>query len=120
MKKIIFVHFKILRGNFFLLISDYLGKLLFNKSCGCLGFKNIQKRSKESFLNLISLGIQFLLNLESTNQLLIKMEGITSSFLYLIQNKFINVLESNNIKIFSIKLINKISHNGCRKTYFLR
>jgi len=48
------------------------------------------------------------------------MEGITSSFLYLIQNKFSNVLESNNIKIFSIKLTNKISHNGCRKAYSLR
>ena len=57
-----FIHIKVLRGNFFLLISNYLGNLVFKKSCGDLGFKNIQKRSKDAFANLLAIGVQFVLN----------------------------------------------------------
>jgi len=113
-----FVHIKILRGNFFLLISNQLGELIFDKSCGKLGFKDIQKRTKESFQNLLLLGIQYLLNLDNIYELFIKIEGAKKKNLELIYSQFITILKSYNINIFAVKLINKISHNGCRKSYF--
>ena len=115
---IIFVHIKILRGNFFLFISNNSGKLILNKSCGNLGIKNIQKRKKESFQNLLLLGVQYLLNLNKLFKLFIKIEGAKKTVLQEIYSIFITNLKIKNIHIFSIKLINKISHNGCRKTYF--
>ena len=120
MKNIVFVHLKVLRGNFFLLISNFLGKLVFSKTSGSVGFKNIQKRNKDAFQNLLKLGIQYLLKLNGTNEILLKTEGMTKKILRLIQTKFINILELHKIKIFAIKLVNKISHNGCRKLYFKR
>lgn len=118
MDSLIWVHIKILRGNFFLLISNESGKLIFNKSCGNLGIKNIQKRTKESFQNLLLLGTQYLLNLNENFKVFIKLEGAKKTVLQLIYSNFIKILKNCNINIFSVKLINKISHNGCRKTYF--
>ena len=118
MKKIIFVHIKILRGNFFLHISNSWGKLLFNKSCGELGFKNIQKRNKEAFQNLLAAGVQYLLQIASGYNLFIKIEGAKKYFIKQIKIQFVNILKSYNIKFFGVKLINKIAHNGCKKPYF--
>lgn len=118
MHKIIFVHIKILRGNFFLLISNNLSELLFNKTCGGLGFKNIEKRNREAFQKLLTVGIQYILNLETKNNFFIKIEGATKEFLQQIYIQFINKLVSYKRTIFAIKLLNKTSHNGCRKPYF--
>ena len=118
MKKIIFVHIKIVRGNFFLLVSNNLSELLFNKTCGSLGLKNIEKRTKDAFQKLLSLGVQYILNLETKNDFFIKIEGATKEFLQQIYIQFINTLISYKRTIFAIKLLNKISHNGCRKPYF--
>jgi len=115
MIQVIFIHIKVLRGNFFLLISNNLGKLILNKSCGSLGFKNIEKRTKDAFQNLLFLGIQFILNLDKKHKLFIKIEGAKKEFLQQIFIDFINVLQSYNIQVFAIKLINKVVHNGCRK-----
>nr|QFP99036.1 ribosomal protein S11 [Rhizaria sp.] len=118
MNKIIFVHIKILRGNFFLFISNHLGKLIFNKSCGGLGFKNIQKRTEDALHTLLLASLQQLSNLDTTNQLFLKIEGAKKEFLRQINIQFISVLKQYNMNIFTIKLINKISHSGCRKSYF--
>jgi ribosomal protein S11 len=118
MKKINFVHIKILRGNSFLLISDSLGKLKFSKTCGTLGFKNIEKRTKNAFQNLLFTGVQYLLKLDKNNSAFIKIEGARKTLLQQIKTQFIKMLKSYKIKIFVIKLIYKITHNGCRKSYF--
>lgn len=118
MNKVTYIHIKFLRGNFFLLISNDSRELVFNKSCGNLGFKNIQKRSKEAFRMLLSAAIQYLLNSDLQSKLLIKIEGCKKEFLTEVNNQFIAVLKSCNVNIFAVKLINKISHNGCRKSYF--
>ena len=118
MKNVLCIHIKILRGNYFLLISNQLGKLIFSKNCGDLGFTNIKKRTKDAFQSLLLLGTQYLLNLDNNYKLFIKIEGAKKIFLQLIYQKFINLLKSYHFYIFTIKLINKISHNGCRKSYF--
>ena len=118
MKNILFIHIKILRGNYFLLISNQLGKLIFNKTCGNLGFTNIKKRTKDAFQDLLQNGIQYLLKLDNNYKLFIKIEGSKKKILQLIFQKFISLLKSHNFYIFSVKLINKVSHNGCRKSYF--
>jgi ribosomal protein S11 len=114
----IFIHIKVLRGNYFLLISDNSKKLVFNKSCGNLGFKNINKRTKDAFQSLLSVGVQHILNITGNIQLFLKIEGAKKEILQQINNQFFNVLKNYNFKIFIIELINKISHNGCRKVYF--
>jgi ribosomal protein S11 len=118
MDSIIKIHIKILRGNFYLYISDSVGKLMFNKSCGSLGFKNIQKRNKDAFQALLSHGLQYLLHLSLKNSLFIKIEGAKKDSLKQINTQFIDIIKSYDIKIFGIKLVNKIAHNGCRKPYF--
>jgi len=122
MNKIIFIHIKVLRGNFFLIISDYSGKLIFNKSCGMLGFKNINKRSKDAFQMLLSSAVDFLRHQALDNianyNIFIKIEGAKKHFMKQINNQFFKVLKTSNLKIFGIKLINKVAHNGCRKPYF--
>jgi len=118
MQKVIFINIKVLRGNFFLSISDCLSKLLFNKSCGNVGFSNIKKRSKEAFQILLLSGIQFMLNLDQRSKLFIKIEGASKEILHQIYSQFVNVLHSSNFSICVIKLVNKVSHNGCRKPYF--
>jgi ribosomal protein S11 len=118
MSKVIFIHIKVLRGNFFVLISNQYKKLIFNKSCGNLGFKNIQKRTKDAFQNLLSLSVQYLLNLSTKNKLLVKIETAKREILNQIYNKFLNILKAYKFNIFAVTLINKISHNGCRKSYF--
>jgi ribosomal protein S11 len=118
MNKIIFIHIKILRGNFFLLISNQSKKLIFNKSCGNIGFKNIQKRTKSAFQDLLSLSIQYLLNIDTKNKLFIKIDSPKKEILNQIYSQFINILKNYKFNIFAITLINKIAHNGCRKPYF--
>jgi ribosomal protein S11 len=118
MSKLIFVHIKVLRGNFFVLISNQCKKLLFNKSCGNLGFKNIQKRTKDAFQNLLSLSLQFLLKLSKTNKLFIKIDSAKREVLNQMYNQLISILKTYKFNVFAITLINKVSHNGCRKPYF--
>jgi ribosomal protein S11 len=118
MSKFFFVHIKVLRGNFFVLISNEYNQLIFNKSCGNLGFKDIQKRTKNSFQNLLSLSLQYLVNLNINNQLFFKIETAKKEVLNQIYSKFLNVLKSYKFNIFAVTLINKIAHNGCRKSYF--
>jgi ribosomal protein S11 len=118
MSKLVFVHIKVLRGNFFFLISNQSKKLVFNKSCGNLGFKNIQKRTKDAFQNLLSLSLQYLMNLSVKNKLLIKVDGAKREALNQINNQFINVLKAYKFNVFAVTLINKIAHNGCKKAYF--
>ena len=118
MSKILFVHIKVLRGNFFVLISNQYKKLLFNKSCGNLGFKNIQKRTKDAFQNLLALSLQYLLKLSTTNKLFIKIDSAKREVLNQMHHQFISILKTYKFNVFAITLINKVSHNGCRKSYF--
>lgn len=118
MNNVLFVHIKVLRGNFFVFISNKYKKLIFNKSCGNLGFKDIQKRTKDAFQNLLSLSLQYLINLSTKNKLLVKIEAAKKDTLNQIYNKFLNILKSYKFNTFAITLINKIAHNGCRKSYF--
>jgi ribosomal protein S11 len=118
MNKIIFVHIKVLRGNFFLFVSNQHKKLIFNKSCGNLGFKNIQKRSKDAFQNLLAVSLQQLLNLNTVNKVFIKIDSSKKEILNQVYNQFIKVLKFYKFDVFAITLVNRISHNGCRKSYF--
>lgn len=117
MVKIFFVHIKLLRGNFFLMMSNTLGELIWKKSCGVLGFKNIEKRSKDSFKDLLRNGIEFILSLklDKNHRFFLTIEGAKKEFLKQICIDFINVLTFGDFKFSAIKLLNKGVHNGCRK-----
>jgi ribosomal protein S11 len=118
MSKVLFIRIKVLRGNFFLLISNQYRKLIFNKSCGNLGFKNIQKRTKDAYQSVLALGIQYLLKLGVKNKIFIKIEAAKKEVLSKIQNDFVGVLKHYKLNVFAITLLNKVLHNGCRKSYF--
>lgn len=118
MKKTIFVHIKVLRGNYFLFISDHLQRLVFSKSCGSYGFKNIEKRTIEAFDTLLYSAIHYLNNFDSSNQILLKLEGINKELLFRINSKFIKHFQNYVLRCSILKVINKVAHNGCRKVYF--
>jgi hypothetical protein len=45
----------------------------------------------------------------------IKFEGIKASFLWNIYKIFIKKIKQQKINVLAYKVINKITHNGCRK-----
>lgn len=115
MNNFVTVHIKVCRSNYFLIISDRVGKVLFTKSCGNLGLKNIQKRSPEG-LNLVVQEIfKFILSCGSKNYFLIKLEGSKNPILRKIYKQFLIFSKKCVILIIGICIVNKISHNGCRK-----
>ena len=53
MELLIIIHIKIYKNNFFLVISDSIGKVLLSISAGYFGFKHIKKRSVEALNRLL-------------------------------------------------------------------
>jgi ribosomal protein S11 len=116
MFEIIVIHIKFLRGNFIVIISNNSGKVFFSKSSGNLGFKNSKKQTKDALNALLIISSQYILNLEREKKLFLKIEGVPNTIYYKqINLKFLQFLQTHNILLFSLKIINKIAHNGCRK-----
>jgi ribosomal protein S11 len=111
------VHIKCLRSNFFIIISNTAGNILFSKSSGNLGFTHTKKRTKDAFTDLLALACQYLLQIGSKMKVFLKIEGaIKNIFFKQIDFQLLKLLKLHNINVLGLKLINKISHNGCRKS----
>ena len=61
MSLVLNVYCKKLKNNFFITISDNLGKSLWGRSLGCFKFKNIQKRSVEAFNFNLQAAVDFII-----------------------------------------------------------
>jgi ribosomal protein S11 len=113
----VLLHIKIYRGNFFFIISNNAGKILFEKTGGNLGFYNITKRKVEVFNELLLLTFKRILIIIGTLNFFIKFEGLKVHYLWTIYKIFIKKLKQQKINILGYKAINKIAHNGCRKKF---
>ena len=111
----IVVNIKSLRSNFFLTVSNNLGKVIFLKSSGIANFKNIEKRTNDAFIALLDNIIQYLIHLKTKNFIFLKLEGLSKKNLKQIYDYFIKILNIQNIKFAGFKILNKVAHNGCRK-----
>lgn len=116
MKHTLIVHFKLYRSNYFLIISDYFGKILFTKSSGNLGFRHIQKRSVEAFDAIVAQAIKFILS-AGNHSIFLKLEGFNKKNLEEIYLQFLKIIKKYKINTVGFNIVNKIPHNGCRKKF---
>jgi len=114
MKEFISIHIKICRGNFFIIISNKEGKLLFTKNSGNLGYKHITKRSTEALNTLLNLSVKYILSIKEDCHFFIQFEGTKKNYLQEIRKKLIIPLINQQCVIVGFKIRNKIAHNGCR------
>lgn len=113
----IILHMKCLRTNFFMIVSDNVGKVLFSKSSGTLSLKNTQKRTKDAFSELLMSVIQFVLTLGTKIKIFVKLEGTNKNlFFKQVGIEFLNTLKRHKIYLCGLHLRNKITYNGCRKS----
>lgn len=78
-KDLLVVHIKIYKGNFFFIISNTKGKLLFVKTAGVVGFKDIEKRSILALTSLLLEGFNFIL--KKGFNIFLKLEGANDEIL---------------------------------------
>lgn len=113
MTEIRIVHIKSSRNNFFIIISDSKGKVLFSKNAGSIGFKNNLKRTVEALNKLLIEAVQFSANQRKLN-FFFKLDALDAKMLEILYKQTINNFKKLNIQILGFKIINKIPHNGCR------
>ena len=90
--------------------------MLFIKNAGILGFTNINKRNIEVLKKLIYISFEYLLSLDNKKiYLLLKLEGFKKYNLRVFYKECKILMLKKKIKIFALKIIHKIPHNGCRK-----
>lgn len=113
MKLLLIVHFKVCKGNFFVVILNSFGKVLSNINSGCLGFKNIQKRTIDALYSILNFVFEFTLRIQGISFIILRLEGIKYYYLNKIYNFFIKKLRKHRIYLLGFKVINSIPHNGC-------
>jgi ribosomal protein S11 len=111
--QIISIKLKIHKSNFFCIVSNESGQVIFAKNSGILGFTNVQKRSIEALNSLLEISLKEILLLKKRYMFLI-LEGLKVNFLKDIYKHLILFLKKNNIVLIGFKRVSKIPHNGCR------
>lgn len=106
-------HLKIYKSNFFCIVSNASGQVIFIKNSGSLGFNNIQKRSVEALNSLLEISLKEILLLKK-KYIFLKLEGLKVSVLKDVYKNLILFFKKNNIVLIGFKRISKIPHNGCR------
>ena len=109
------MHIKILRNNYFIILSNTLGKIIYTKSCGIYNFQNIQKRNNESFKMIILDMFKHISQQNIKNQIFLKIDGSKKNILREIYKEFFFLIRKYNIKILGLIITSKIAFNGCRK-----
>jgi ribosomal protein S11 len=112
--KTIVVHIKVYNRNFFMVVSNSLGKLLFVKNSGIAGFKNTEKNSPEA-ISAMFLGVLKLIVQLKKNAIFLKLEGVPEDVLSIIYKQVISFFKKYKLYVVGFKVLNKIAHNGCRK-----
>lgn len=108
------LHIKKYVNNFFIIISNNNGRVIFFKSAGALGFQNIQKRSQDVTVVAYRAAARFLAGIRDV-QIFIKFEGVPLQASTKMRKLLFDALKSPNLQVRCVKVFNKISHNGCRK-----
>jgi ribosomal protein S11 len=108
------VHIITYRSNYFVTISNVVGKVLFTQSVGNLGIKDIKKRSIDSLFLIILHVIKQVLIFKQ-DKLFFKLDGFRKGFVLHVFKKIVLYLKEYSLIIIGCKFINKIPHNGCRK-----
>jgi len=114
MKNLIIVHIKLYRSNYFLIVSDDSGKVLFTKNSGSLGFQNMQKRSTEAFNSLLASAVKYILS-HNNSLVFLKLDGVNKNVLEDIYVQVLKFLKKYKINVVGFKIVHSIPHNGCRK-----
>lgn len=107
------LHIKIYKSNFFFIVSNSCGQVLFIKNSGSLGFSNIQKRGVEALMSLLEVSLKKIILLKK-QYLFLKLESIKRNNSKLIYKYLILFCKKNKIILIGFKHVNKITHNGCR------
>jgi ribosomal protein S11 len=111
---ILILHIKKYLNNFFIIISNHKGNVVFFRSAGMLGFKNIQKRSQEVAIVAYRAAGMYLSSIQNA-QIFIKLEGMPLAISIRIRKLLFTTLKARNLRVQCILVVNKIPHNGCRK-----
>jgi ribosomal protein S11 len=112
---ILVVHIIVYRSNFFFIISNNAGKVLFVKNSGGLGYAKKERRSLEAFSSLISVGFNQIVVLKGKS-IFFKIEGVNKNLLKKINKDFIFGLKKQCITVIGYRFVNTIPHNGCSLT----
>ncbi len=105
--------FKIYCNNFFCILYNNLGNVVFKSHSGYLGFSNIKKRSIEALSSILQQLLLAIQNLKF-NSIFIKYEGLKHRFLAHISKLIFSWSIKYKFSIAGINYINKIPHGGCR------
>jgi hypothetical protein len=115
MNNLLILHIKILRNNYYLILSNTLGKILYTKSCGIYNFRNINKRNIESFKIIILNLFKSISQKDNNKKIFLKIDGSKKNFLREIYKQIFIFIYKYKIKILGLLIINKTAFNGCRK-----
>ena len=120
-KMIQIVHIKVHRNNFFAIISNTKGKVIFSKNSGSLGFTNSLKVSTDA-LNSILIEIMNFLGKQGKPNLFFKLDALPEDddLCDNIYKHIIKLFKHYNLNIIGFKFINRVPHNGCRKKKIIR
>jgi ribosomal protein S11 len=110
---VISIHLKIYKSNFFCVVSNESGQVIFLKNSGNLGFSNIHKRSSDALDSLLEASMKELLLLKK-RYMFLKLEGLKVSFIQNVYKRFIIFFKKNMLILTGIKRVIKTPHNGCR------
>jgi ribosomal protein S11 len=106
-------HLKIYKNNYYVIVSNTTGKLLFTLNSGQVGFTHINKNSIEALKQIVKMSFNKLIHL-NLNKLFFKIEVPNKYTLYILYKEFILLLNKYKINMLILTLVNKISHGGCR------
>jgi hypothetical protein len=112
--QILSMHIKCYKSNYFFIISNNSGKVIFIKNSGNLGFRNMQKRGVEALSMLLETCLKEIIFLKK-NYFFLKIEGLKLNVLKIIYKHLIFFFKKNKIVLIGFKHIHKNSHNGCRR-----
>lgn len=114
MDNILIIHIKIYRSNFFFVVSDGLGQVVFLKHSGNFGLKNIQKRTLDALNTILLVTIKFVLGLKR-QAIYFKLECLNKEALQVIYKQLFFFFKKTSLNIIGFKVATRLVHNGCRK-----
>jgi ribosomal protein S11 len=109
----VLLHIKMYKSNFFCIVSNSSGKVIFTKNSGTIGFSNIQKRSVQALISILEIALKEILLLKKT-YIFLKLEGFKINALKDVYKHLIISLKKNHIGVLGVKRCYKIAHSGCR------
>lgn len=91
------LHIKVYKSNFFLIVSNNIGQVIFEINSGNLGFKNIQKRGIEALISLLEVSLKKIILLKKQD-FFFKLEGVKLSDSKSIYKYLVVFCKKNNVK----------------------